>query len=247
MVTLMRYLFVEGGKDLTYGTSIRLDTLSLARYINGKLIIVVSGDEGTIIDDVTFIKKYVAMAGIDYGIVINKVSNLEDYRNNYLRDIKELGVNVLGVIPFEPDLTYVPVSYIAEKLQARIITGESGLNRKVKNVFVGAMSGDAASRLPLWKKEGKLVITGGDRSDMVVAALDQTTSCIVLTNNIIPPHNLIAKASDMRIPILLVPFDTFLAAKTLDDMVPLLTKDDTERIELLQKLIEQNINIGDIV
>jgi BioD-like phosphotransacetylase family protein len=240
-------LFVEGGKDLTYGTSIRLDTLSLTRYINGKLIIVVSGDEGTVIDDVTFIKKFVAMAGIDYGIVINKVSNLEDYRNNYLRDIKELGVNVLGVIPFDPDLTYVPVSYIAEKLQARIITGENGLNRKVKNVFVGAMSGDAASRLPLWKKEGKLVITGGDRSDMVVAALDQTTSCIVLTNNIIPPNNIIAKASDMRIPILLVPFDTFLAAKTLDDMVPLLTKDDTERIELLQKLIEQNINIGDIV
>ena len=240
-------LFVEGGKDLTYGTSVRLDTLSLARYINGKLIIVVSGDEGTVIDDVTFIKKYVAMAGIDYGVVINKVSNLEDYRNNYLRDIKEMGVNVLGVIPFEQDLTYVPVSYIAEKLQARIIAGESGLNRKVKNVFVGAMSGDAASRLPLWKKESKLVITGGDRSDMMVAALDQTTSGIVLTNNIIPPHNIIAKASDMNIPILLVPFDTFLAAKTLDDMVPLLTKDDTERIELLQKLIEQNINIGDIV
>jgi BioD-like phosphotransacetylase family protein len=113
------------------------------------------------------------MTGIEYGVVINKVNNLEDYRNNYLRDIKELGVNVLGVIPFNQDLTYVPVSYIAEKLQARIITGESGLNRKVKNVFVGAMSGDTASRLPLWKKEGKVVITGGDRSDMVVAALDR--------------------------------------------------------------------------
>ena len=59
----------------------------------------VSGDEGTIIDDITFIKKYVDMAGIDYGVVINKVNNLEDYKNTHLRDIKEMGVNVLGVIP----------------------------------------------------------------------------------------------------------------------------------------------------
>lgn len=240
-------LFIEGGKDLTYGTSVRLDTLSLVRYTGGKLIIIVSGDEGAIIDDVTFIKKYVDMAGIDYGVVINKVNNLEDYRNTYLRDIKELGVNVLGVIPFEQDLTCVSVGYIAEKLQARIIAGESGLNRRVKAFFVGAMSGDAASRLPLWKKEDKAVITGGDRSDMIVAAMDKTTSVIILTNNIIPPHNLIAKASDMNIPVLLVPFDTFQAAKQLDDMVPLLTRDDTERIDLLQKLIEQNVDIGAIV
>jgi BioD-like phosphotransacetylase family protein len=240
-------LFIEGGKDLTYGASIRLDSLSLARYINGQLVIVVSGNEGTIIDDVTFIKKHVDMTGINYGIVINKVTNLEDYRNNYLRDIKELGVKVLGVIPFQPDLTFVPVSYVAEKLQARVIAGESGLVRKVKNVFVGAMSGDAAARHPLFKKENKLAITSGDRSDYIVAALESSTSGIILTNNVIPPQNLISKATDKNIPMLLVPYDTFQTAKQVDDMVPLLTKDDTERIALLQKLIEQNVSVEDIL
>jgi hypothetical protein len=240
-------LFIEGGQDMTYGSSIRLDTLSLTRYMNGKLVIIVSGNEGTIIDDVTFIKKYVDMAGIDYGIVINKVANLEDYRNNYLRDIKDLGVKVLGVIPFEPDLTFVPVSYIAEKLQARIIAGEGGLNQRVKNVFVGAMSGDAAARHPLFKKENKLAITSGDRSDYIVAALESSTAGIILTNNVIPPQNLISMATDKNIPMLLVPFDTFQTAKQVDDMVPLLTKDDTERIALIQKLIEQNVNISDII
>ena len=94
-------LFVEGGSDLTYGASVRLDTLSLVKYLDAKLIIIVSGDEGTIIDDVTFIKKYVDVSHIDYGVVINKVNNLEDYKANHLRDIKEMGVNVLGVIPCE--------------------------------------------------------------------------------------------------------------------------------------------------
>ena len=240
-------LFVEGGKDLTYGASVRLDTLALVRYFGGKLVLIVSGDEGTIIDDVTFVKKYVDTAGIDYSIVINKVNNLEDYKNTHLRDIREMGVNVLGVVPFEQNLTQIPVSYIAEKLQARIIAGENGLSHRIKNVFVGAMSGDTAARMPLWKKENKLVITGGDRSDMIVAALEKGTSAIILTNNIIPPQNLLSKASDMNITVMLVPFDTFLAAKQIDDMVPLLTKDDNERIGTLQKLIEQNIDIKALI
>ncbi len=236
-------LFIEGGKSLTYGTSVRLDTLSLVRYLGGKLILVVSGDEGTIIDDITFVKKNVDMSNIDYSVIINKVGNLEDYKSNHLRDVKELGVKVLGVIPADPSLMQVSVSYVAEKLQARVIGGEGGLNQRIKHVFVGAMSGDIAARLPLFKKENKLAITGGDRTDMIVAALDSSTAGIVLTNNIIPPQNIIAKASDRNIPLMLVPFDTFMTAKQIDDMTPLLTRDDTERIGTIQRLVEQNVDL----
>lgn len=240
-------LFVEGGKDLIYGTSIHLDTLSLLRYAGGKLILVIAGDDSAIIDEITFVKKYMSMEGIEFGVIINKVCNLDDYKDTHLQDIKEMGIEVLGVIPHEQDLTYVPVSYIAEKLQARVIAGEGGLSRRVKNVFVGAMSVDAATRLPLFRLENKLAITGGDRSDMIVAALESSTSAVILTANIIPPQNIIAKAADKNIPLLLVPFDTFRAAKQVDDMTPLLTKDDNERIGLLQKTIEKYVDFKAII
>jgi uncharacterized protein len=240
-------LLIEGGKDLSYGASVKLDTISLVRYLNAKLILVVSGDEGTIIDDVTFVKKYVDLANIDYGVIVNKVSNLEDYKNNHLRDITEMGVKVMGVIPCDQSLNQVPMSYIAEKIQARVIAGEGGLNRRVKHVFVGAMSGDAAAQGPFFKKENKIVITAGDRADMIVAAMEKSTSGIILTNNILPRQNLIAKASDLNIPMLLVPFDTFQTAKQIDDMIPLLTKDDSERISTLQKLIEENVDLKAII
>ena len=119
---------------------------------------------------------------------------------------------------------------------------ESLKQQKVKHVFVGAMSGDVASRGPLFKKQNKLVITGGDRSDMIVAAMEGSTAGIILTNNIIPPQNLISKAHDKNIPVLLVPFDTFETARHIDNMTPLLTKDDTQRIELLARLVSQNID-----
>jgi uncharacterized protein len=239
-------LFIEGGKDLTYGVSVRLDTLSLVKYLGGKLILVISGDEGTIIDDAAFVKKYVTMADINYGIVINKVSNLEDFKNNHLRDIKEMGLKVQGIIPFEQSLTQVSMSFIAEKIQARIIAGDGGLNNRMKQIFVGAMSADIASHSPLFRKTQKLLITSGDRADMIAAALETSTAGIILTNNMVPSQNLLAKATDLNIPVLAVPFDTFQTAKQIDDMIPLLTRDDNERIDTLKKLIEQNVDIDSI-
>jgi uncharacterized protein len=240
-------LLVEGGKDLTYGVSVHLDTFSLAKHLNAKLVLIISGDEGAIIDDITFIKKYVDTSGIDLNVIINKVTNLEDYRNTHLQDITDMGIKVMGVIPFEQELTYVSVNYIAERLQARIIAGEGGLGLRVKYVFVGAMSGDAAVRLPLFKKENKLAITSGDRSDMIIAALESNTAGVVLTNNVIPAQNIVALASEKNIPLLLVPFDTFQTAKQVDDMTPLLTKDDVLRIDLLKKLITQHVDLKNFI
>ncbi len=240
-------LFIEGGKDLAYGTSVRLDTLSLAKFTGGKLIMIIAGDECTVMDDITFIKKYVDLAEIDFSVIINKVTNLDDFRKVYLPDIQKMGVNVLGVIPFSQELTYFPVSYLAEKLQARVLAGEGGLSQRVKYVFVGAMAGDAAAQLPLFKKENKLAITGGDRADMIVAALESNTAGIILTNNILPPQNIIAKASDRNIPLLLVPFDTYEAAKQIDNLTPMLTKDDTGRIGLLQELITKYVDIKAVI
>jgi BioD-like phosphotransacetylase family protein len=240
-------LFIEGGKKLTYGASVRLDTLSLVKYVGGKLILVISGDEGTIIDDITFIKRYVDMKGIDYGVVINKVNNLEDYRNNHLPDIKNMGINVLGVIPNEPELTYPSMGYLAEKLQARVIAGESGLKNRIKHIFVGSKSADTAVRDPRFNQEDKLIIASGDRSDYIASVLVVTASGLILTNNILPPPSLVAKLSERNIPVLLVPYDTYETAKQIDETKALLTRDDTDNIRLLGQLVKKNVDISSLV
>ena len=240
-------LLVEGGKDLTHGASIRLDTLSLVRNLGAKLVLVVSGDEGTINDQLAFTQKYVDIKGIEFSVIINKVVNPDDFKSAHLPDIRDMGIPVSGIIPCEQELTYFSSSYLAEKLQARVIAGENGLSQRVKHVFVGAMSGDVAARGPLFKKANKLVITGGDRSDMIVAAMEGSTAGIILTNNIIPPQNLISMAQDRNIPLLLVPFDTFETARQIDNMTPLLTKDDTARIDLLADLVAKNVDANSLI
>ncbi len=241
-------LFVEGGRDLSYGISVYLDALSLARYIGGKLVTVISGDEDTIFDDITYIKKNVDSAGIDFkGVIINKVQNIDDFTGTYLPQIKKIGVPVLGVIPYHSDFTHFSVNYLSERLFAKVITGEDNLNRIVKNIFIGAMSVNSALQQPFLKKEGNLIITGGDRTDMILVALDFKAEAIILTNNVLPPAHIISKAAERKVPVLLVPYDTYETAKRIDSIEPLITKDDKHKIELLGALIKEHVTIEAIV
>jgi hypothetical protein len=241
-------LFVEGGRDLAYGISVYLDAVSLARYLGGNLVIVISGDENTVFDDITYVKKNMDLSGINFkGIIINKVQNMDDFKETYLPQIQKIGVPVLGVIPYQKDLTYFSVSYLSERLFAKVVTGEDKLNHTVKNIFIGAMSVNAALQQPLLKKEGILMITGGDRTDMILVALDYQVTGIILTNNVVPPSHIISKATERKVPMLMVPYDTYETARRIDNMEPLMTKDDKQKIELLEKLIRENVNIQEIV
>jgi uncharacterized protein len=239
-------LFVEGGRDLCYGMSVYLDTLSLAKYLNSRLVMVVSGEEDTILDDILFLKKHVDLAGVNLsGVIINKVQNLEDFQTTHLPMIQKLGVRVLGIIPYLSDLTYFSVYYLADRLFAKVITGEGGLKKVIKNIVIGAWSANIFLQNPLFKKENKLVITGGDRTDMILASLEGDTAGIILTNNILPPSNIIAKASEKNIPLLMVFSDTYQTAKQIESLEPLLTREDTEKVDLLKETVQKHVQLGE--
>lgn len=239
-------LFIECGKDLSYGASVHLDPLTLSQATGHQVLIITGGSKNDIADDLAFLKRFVGSDEAHVGgVIINKVIQIDDFKETYLPEIEALGVNVLGVIPYDKELTTLSVSYLAEKLFARVIAGEDGLNRMVRNVFVGAMSVSAARAEPIFAKPDKLIITSGDRSDMIIAALEAGgTSCIVLTNNIVPPANVTAKASELKIPVLLVPTDTYATAMQVDKLEPLLTKDDDKKIEIITQLVKENVDLA---
>jgi hypothetical protein len=237
-------LFIEGGHDITYGASVCLDAITLAKQLGGNLVIVISGDTNAILDEIAFINTYVKLAEVHFGgVIINKLHDLEDFNATALEAIKEMGVEVLGALPYQPELTFFSLDDLAERLFAKVIAGAAGLNRLVQNILVGAMSVDAMLRHPGFQAESKLIITSGDRSDMILAALESDTAGIVLTNNILPPPNITALASERNIPLLLVLPDTYQIAKQIDDLEPLLTPTNTEKLSLLAQLIKTGVQI----
>jgi BioD-like phosphotransacetylase family protein len=236
--------FIEAGRDITYGSAVHLDAFSLAEDADAHLVVVVSGDENQILDDITFLKRWGYTDNSHFqGVIINKVPNVAEFVEIFLPKIKALGVPVLGILPYNAELPLFTVSLLADRLFAKIITGESQLNRPVKGIIIGAMSAAAAMKLPLFQEEHKVVITGGDRSDMLVAALDSKVSAVILTNNIMPPANLIAKAAKLEIPLLLVSADTYTVAKQIDSLEPLLTNGDADKIALIEQLIKAHVEL----
>jgi len=241
-------LCVEAGESLSYGASVNLDAISLASYLHARLVLVAGGSESTIVDDLAFVKRYVDLSDVDFaGVIVNKVRNLEDYRSTHLEDVNALGVKVLGVVPYDAELTKITVGHLAERLLAKVVAGEEGLNGKVNSIMVGAMSTNAALQNPLFKKEHKLVITGGDRSDLILAAIESSTAGIILTNNILPSSNIISMASERKIPLLLVPFDTYQTASQIESIDPLLVKDDARKMEVLTQLVKEHVSTSAVL
>ena len=241
-------VLIECGKDLSYGASVYLDPLTISQETGHPVLIITGGSEDEAADDLAFVRRFVGTDEANVaGVIINKVVHFDDFRETYLPEIEGLGVNVFGVIPHREELTRRSVATIADRLFARVLTGEEGLPRMVRTVAIGAMSVDAAMSDRLMAAPDKLVITSGDRSDMILAAIDAGgTSAIVLTNNLVPPANVISRAGEAGIPLLLVPGDTYAVALQVERIEPLPSVEDDARVSLLQELVTEHVDLEGI-
>lgn len=241
-------MLIESGTELTRGLSVNLDALSICRYIDGELLVILSGSNDQISDDAYALKWILDQNDVKLaGVIINKVHDVEDFKTVYEEELSALGLPILGIIPFEETLTRPSMQFLSDLFFAKVLAGDKGLSNTYKDIFVGAMSADAVLRVQRFNKESKLVITSGDRSDMILAALDTKAAGIILTNNILPPANIIAMAGAANTPLLLVAQDTFQAAKKVDGLVSLLSKDDDEKMEILKKLVVANVKTEDVL
>lgn len=236
--------FVECGKEITYGASVHLDALTVAEQLDAQLVVIAGGDDDAILDDLAFLKKRIHAGGIRCsGVIINKVKNIDDFRDTHLPLIKRQRIDILGIVPYCSELSRFSVAYLADRLFANILCGEVNMGRTVKEIFVGSMSVAAALVNPRFKEEGKVVITSGDRADMIAAALSGKAAAVVLTGNILPAADLIEKAARTETPLLLVSADTAETVKQIEGMEALLTGSDTEKIARIEQLVQTNVDL----
>ena len=241
-------VFAECGKDLAYGASVFLDPLTISQETGAPVLIVMGGGEDGVADDLAFIHRFVGSDEANVaGVIVNKVVQMEDFCQIHLPEIEKLGVNILGVLPYQAEFSMVSLSAVADKLSAKVLAGEDGLRNRVKSVVVGAMSVGAALVDPQINDPDKLVITSGDRSDMILAMMEtEGTAGIVLTNNIIPPANIVAQAGGQNVPLLVVSGDTYSTALQVERIRPLLRAEDEGLIAKLTAMVSDRVDIGAI-
>ncbi|HSH92778.1 MAG TPA: DRTGG domain-containing protein, partial [Roseimicrobium sp.] len=187
------------------------------------------------------------------GVVLNKVTaDKIDYISDFARrGLKRKGLELLGVIPHQPILSRPTLNLIQEELNAESLNDCLTSNALVSEVVVGAMG--VHNAIPYFKK-GVLLITPGDREDILLAAATtlsnpdgRSMAGIVLTGNLRPGESILRVIREMPYPVLLARDDSYKVASKVHDLIVKTRPDDTLKIELIRDMIAKHVDIKRIL
>ena len=243
------FMIIESCRNFTYGGIMGLDAVTVAQTLDADMILVAEGDVDLIVDKVLAVSKCLENRVNLRGVVINKCGEGDKFRleDQGMQVLMKAGVEVLGVLPEEVLLGLIDIDLILNKLNAKLVAGTEGGQIPVETVLIGALTADQAMKTAKFHSMNKLIITGGDRLDLIFASLGEGTSGIVLTNNIIPHPKVIAKADELDIPVMSVPMDTFTTATAVHHIIAEIRPEDDVKKDIIRDMAAKELNIGKIL
>ena len=194
------FVLCEGSGHAGVGSVFDLSNAQVAKKLGCKVIIVSQGGIGKPIDEDCLNQALFEKEGVEIiGVIINKVleEKIPDITRFVRSGLKRKGLDLLGVLPHAPLLAHPTVDLIREELQAELLNRPPTLDTLVEDVIVGAMGVQNAMR---FFKRGTLLITPGDREDILLAVgattapnSDDKMAGIVLTGGL-RPDEIVIKA-----------------------------------------------------
>jgi phosphate acetyltransferase len=185
--------------------------------------------------------------------IVNRVDPKDG--NKIIKGLKKKDLvrnQLIYAIPEDESLGRPTVGEIAEVLGAEVLHGEEQLNRHVYGFTVAAMQlQNFLTRIG----RGSLIITPGDRADIIVACLSVVSSSsmeniagILLTGGLKPEEpiwNLIRGFPQM-VPILSVGDNTFPTAAIVDKIHAAISPDNERKITRALAVFEKNVNVEEL-
>jgi BioD-like phosphotransacetylase family protein len=248
------FVLCEGTGHAGVGSVFDLSNAQVAKILGAKVIIVTQGGIGKPIDEVALNQALFEREGVEIiGVIINKVIGSKmDYVSDFARrGLKRKGLELLGVLPHKRILPKPTLELIRDELKAELLTAPEGLHNLVDDVVVGAMGAqNAMSHF----KRGALLITPGDREDLILAAwtmlsagTEEKMAGIVLTGNLRPKDAVLKIISAMPIPVLLAAQDSYRVASIVHDLTVKTRPADAEKISVIRDLVAKNVNLKRIL
>ena len=248
------FVLCEGSGHAGVGSVFDLSNAQVAKVLGAKVIIVTSGGIGRPIDEVTLNQALFEKEGVEViGVIINKVlSDKVDYITEFAsQGLKRKGLELLGVVPLQPMLANPTVDLVREELNAELLNKPETTHTLVHSVIVGAMGAQNATR---YFKRGVLLITPGDREDIILASCTsmnaqngERMAGIVLTGDLRPGPYALNLIQKMPIPVLFTDKDSYQTASKVHDLTVKTRPTDAEKISLIRDMIAQSVNVNKIL
>lgn len=224
----------------------------IAKNLGSSILVLGNADKPNIEDSMTAIEMAVKFYQDNdcsiLGIIMNKAKpDLVDslYQTLSLQ-YQEQGY-LVAVIPYNQALVSPRLTDIISQLKAEVLYGEHRLHSLVSGFIIAAMQVQhAITRI----KEGCLVITSGDRGDIIIGSLQANQSSnypniagILLSTGLKPSSSITKLIEGLYdpLPILAVNLDTYETAAKINKVHATLTAEDTEKIALSIKMFDEYV------
>ena len=248
------FTVIEGSDFRGEGLAFEFEAnLSIAKNLNAPALIVISGQGKTTAQivnmAVSVFRSFQHREVQVLGVIANKVNP------DQVADVKELLSNqlpedvILAIIPFNKSLQSPTMKEIYENLGGKLIFGADYLSNKVDHFITGAM------QVPNFLNhiaENVLIVTPGDRGDIIIAALQANVSTnypkiagLVLTAGTEPEEPIMRLINGLQtvVPIISVKTGTFQTTTQIGSIQSKISADNPKKIELGIQTFEKYVDM----
>jgi BioD-like phosphotransacetylase family protein len=187
-------------------------------------------------------------------LILNKVlpEKMEEVEHYGRKGLEKFGLELLGVMPYQEQLVGPTMQQVADETGGEILNAGDRLDVHIERIIVGAMTPHKALD---YLSRGTLLITGGDREDLMLAAMGgcmlglgkaNCVSGIVLTGGIYPHENILRLVRKTWVPVVLVKEDSYTTARKISEITFKIRPNDKKKISIARRLVHKHVNVDRI-
>lgn len=247
---------IEGTGHAGVGSVFDMSNGDVASLLGSKVVIISSGGIGRPIDEIMLNKAMFDTAGVPIiGAIVNKVEEekFDKVRSYVKRGLERKGIDLLGVMPFRPQLSNPTIQQLLDDIDGDLISGHRGLHNNVEKMVIGAMPPHQALE---YMTRGTLLITPGTRDDLILAAMSScllessSRPCVagmILTGGTLPQPSILELVEKTGIPVITVADDTYSVASKIAKLIVKIRPTDFEKIRSAEAMVEEFVDLDRII
>jgi uncharacterized protein len=237
------FVVLEGANTWAEGSIVDLSADQVSDMLQAPVLLVTRYRSLLSLDAVLAVQRYLGDRLL--GVLINQVEEpkLEYVRSRVVPFLEGRGIPVYATLVADAQLAGVTVADLHEYLGGQLIGNTAWNGKLIEHMLIGAMGAEAALS-HFRRRANKAVITGGDRTDLQLAALETSTSVLVLTGNIRPTVPVIDRAEERQVPIIMVPDDTLTTVDRAEQIFGAIRFKQEGKIQRFTRMLDQSFDFA---
>ncbi len=238
-------MLIEGARTIEDGLHLGISAREISRKVGAK-VIVISRYAEEMLDQVLYYSEFFGEAFA--GIIINLVphDSVDRLKKEIFPYLEKNKIKIFGYVTSDNFLSSVSVKEIAGHLDGKVLSACEKQDELIESFMLGAMGHELA--LSFFKtKTDKAVITGGDRADIQLAALETATKCLILTGNFSPSSIVVSRAQELGVPIILVKYDSITTVEKLNELFGHTCFHEFKKIDKILQITRDYIDLEAII